>query len=141
MSARTSAPARRRPSRGARVAYGVLGVVGELLITLGVLVLAFLVWQLWWTDVEGNAAQAEIVRELGFAPPVVAEEDDGVAEPRRDEPPVIDEPEHAVSFATLQVPRWAGDANFITVVGETKVIPQLLRDTRKLLADEWAAQS
>lgn len=39
------------------------------------------------------------------------------------------------------VPRWAGDANFITIVGETKVIPQLLRDTRKLLADEWAAQS
>jgi len=38
------------------------------------------------------------------------------------------------------VPRWSGDANFITVVGETKVIPQLLRDTRKLLADEWAAQ-
>jgi len=38
------------------------------------------------------------------------------------------------------VPRWAGDANFITIVGETKVIPQLLRDTRKLLADEWAAQ-
>ncbi len=38
-------------------------------------------------------------------------------------------------------PRWAGDANFITVVGgETKVIPQLLRDTRKLLADEWTAQ-
>ena len=35
------------------------------------------------------------------------------------------------------VPRWSGDANFITVVGETKVIPQLLRDTRALLADEW----
>jgi ATP adenylyltransferase len=38
------------------------------------------------------------------------------------------------------VPRWAGDANFITIVGETKVIPQLLRDTRRLLADEWAEQ-
>ena len=38
------------------------------------------------------------------------------------------------------VPRWSGDANFITVVGETKVIPQLLRDTRTLLADEWAGQ-
>lgn len=36
------------------------------------------------------------------------------------------------------VPRWSGDANFITVVGETKVIPQLLHDTRMLLADEWA---
>ena len=36
------------------------------------------------------------------------------------------------------VPRWSGDANFITIVGETKVIPQLLRDTRALLAEEWA---
>jgi ATP adenylyltransferase len=36
------------------------------------------------------------------------------------------------------VPRWSGDANFITVVGETKVVPQLLRDTRVLLADGWA---
>ncbi len=35
------------------------------------------------------------------------------------------------------VPRWAGDANFITVVGGTKVIPQLLRDTRTLLAEAW----
>ena len=39
------------------------------------------------------------------------------------------------------VPRWGGDANFITVIGSSKVIPQLLRDTRQLLADEWAAQS
>ncbi|MFT3899974.1 MAG: HIT domain-containing protein [Gordonia sp. (in: high G+C Gram-positive bacteria)] len=36
------------------------------------------------------------------------------------------------------VPRWTGDANFITVVGDTKVLPQLLRDTRALLAAEWA---
>lgn len=35
------------------------------------------------------------------------------------------------------VPRWTGDANFITVVGETKVMPQLLRDTRALLANAW----
>lgn len=38
------------------------------------------------------------------------------------------------------VPRWSGDANFITVVGGTKTIPQLLRDTRSLLADEWVLQ-
>src|SRR5690242_10773518 len=39
------------------------------------------------------------------------------------------------------VPRWGGDANFITIVGGTKVIPQLLRDTRELLATEWEKQS
>jgi len=35
------------------------------------------------------------------------------------------------------VPRWIGDANFITVTGGTKVLPQLLRDTRRLLAEAW----
>jgi ATP adenylyltransferase len=38
------------------------------------------------------------------------------------------------------VPRWSGDANFITIVGGSKVIPQLLRETRQLLATEWAKQ-
>ena len=38
------------------------------------------------------------------------------------------------------VPRWSGDANFITVIGDSKVIPQLLRDTRELLAAAWAQQ-
>jgi ATP adenylyltransferase len=35
------------------------------------------------------------------------------------------------------VPRWGGDANFIAVVGQTKVIPQLLSETRKLLVASW----
>ncbi|HYJ56185.1 MAG TPA: HIT domain-containing protein [Mycobacterium sp.] len=38
------------------------------------------------------------------------------------------------------VPRWGGDANFITIIGGSKVIPQLLRDTRELLATEWDKQ-
>lgn len=36
------------------------------------------------------------------------------------------------------VPRWIGDANFITVIADTKVLPQLLRQTRQLLAEAWA---
>lgn len=35
------------------------------------------------------------------------------------------------------VPRWGGDANFITVIAGAKVMPQLLRDTRALLAQAW----
>ncbi len=37
------------------------------------------------------------------------------------------------------VPRWGGDANFMPVVGRTKVLPQLLPDTRELLASTWPA--
>ena len=36
------------------------------------------------------------------------------------------------------VPRWTGDANFITGVGGTKTLPQLLEDTRDLIAGAWA---
>ncbi len=39
------------------------------------------------------------------------------------------------------VPRWSGDANFITLISETKIIPQLLRDTRALIAEGWADQA
>ncbi|PRY40307.1 ATP adenylyltransferase [Umezawaea tangerina] len=35
------------------------------------------------------------------------------------------------------VPRWGGDANFMPVIGQTKVLPQLLGETRQLLADSW----
>jgi ATP adenylyltransferase len=37
------------------------------------------------------------------------------------------------------VPRWGGDTNFMPVVGQTRVLPQLLKDTRALLAQAWPA--
>jgi ATP adenylyltransferase len=37
------------------------------------------------------------------------------------------------------VPRWGGDTNFMPVIGQTKVLPQLLADTRDLLAKAWPA--
>jgi ATP adenylyltransferase len=35
------------------------------------------------------------------------------------------------------VPRWVGDQNFMPVIGRTKTLPQLLADTRRLLAEAW----
>jgi ATP adenylyltransferase len=35
------------------------------------------------------------------------------------------------------VPRWGGDTNFMPVVARTKVLPQLLGETRALLAAAW----
>jgi ATP adenylyltransferase len=35
------------------------------------------------------------------------------------------------------VPRRGGDTNLMPVVGHTRVLPQLLKDTRKLIADAW----
>jgi len=35
------------------------------------------------------------------------------------------------------VPRWSGDANFMPIIGKTKVMPQLLTMTRQELAAAW----
>jgi len=35
------------------------------------------------------------------------------------------------------VPRWGGDTNFMPVVGHTRVLPQLLADTRAMIAQAW----
>jgi len=37
------------------------------------------------------------------------------------------------------VPRWGGDTNFMPVIAGTKVLPQLLSDTRDLIAAHWPA--
>lgn len=102
----------RRAARTTNVLVGAVGVLGELLITLGVLIFAFLVWQLWWTDVQGNRAQAEVVSGLTWETPppsTSAQAGPVIAAPHRDEPPVSEEPAHATTFATMQVPRWDGE--------------------------------
>ncbi len=50
----------------------LVGAFGEVLITLGLVLLLFVSWQLWWTDVTANRDQAVTVQALerGFrAPP------------------------------------------------------------------------
>jgi ATP adenylyltransferase len=39
------------------------------------------------------------------------------------------------------VPRWGGDANFMPIIGETKVLPQLLTQTRDLLLEGWTSRN
>ena len=36
------------------------------------------------------------------------------------------------------VPRWAGDLNFMPIVGGTKVLPELIEQTRQLLSESWS---
>jgi len=35
------------------------------------------------------------------------------------------------------VPRWAGDQNFMPIIARTRTLPQLMSETRRLLADAW----
>ncbi|MFF1829934.1 class E sortase [Paenarthrobacter sp. NPDC058040] len=50
----------------------VIQVLGELLITAGVVLLLFVAWELWWTNVEADAKQNEAVKSFAqeFTGPV-----------------------------------------------------------------------
>lgn len=85
----------------------IIGVIGEIMITLGVLLMLFLVWQLWWTDVVADREQAAVVAALGWedAPAISAP-----SAHRTDAPPVDAAPTKVGEvFATLYVPRFGKD--------------------------------
>ena len=96
-------------TRAIRAATAV-GVVGELLITLGVLLALFVAWQLWWTDVVGARAQAQVVESLDWSPALPIAPAVSGPTPHREPAPVLEEPEHGVTFATMVVPRWGAGA-------------------------------
>ena len=35
------------------------------------------------------------------------------------------------------IPRWSGDANFMPLIGQTKVLPKLLSESREEIASAW----
>lgn len=51
---------RRKPSAGQRI----MGGFGEILITLGIVLLLFVAWELWWTNIDANKAQQQVTTQF-----------------------------------------------------------------------------
>ncbi len=87
--------------------------VGELLVTAGALVLLFLAYQLWWTDVVGDRAQARttdaLEQQWDAAVPTDGTSDEAPEPPAEAEadPVLADLPSDVV--AMLRVPRFGED--------------------------------
>lgn len=89
-------------SRGGGLLVGLMGVVGEILITAAVVLALFAVWQLYWTtwEVEGPRAQqvAQFEQEHAAA--------EGLGERRTDDPPAVQAPADGAVYGVLHVPSW-----------------------------------
>ena len=111
---------RARAAQGRRRA-GVTGVLGEILLSLGVVVLLYVVWQMWVGDwiygAQNNAAGQELSAQWeqqqpgpdalpipGFDPDATPSED-----PVEIAPVIAPEPADAEIFALMRVPRWGDD--------------------------------
>lgn len=101
-----------------------VGVIGELLLTGGVIVLLFIGWQLWLSEIlignemreEAAAQTAEWNRQAAENPIVLpeptedpADPDAPVAEDPWIEPPVASGASYGKDFGMLIVPRWGAD--------------------------------
>lgn len=104
MASRPACPDRARRGGRLRTAAGVLG---EVLLTLGAVLLLFLVWQLWWTDVVADRDQSGILAELEDE---WGEVDAERIAPRQDgPPPVPDVLGEDMVWGTMHVPKFDRD--------------------------------
>jgi len=89
----------------------VVGVIGELLITAGVLVFLFLGWQLWLNDIIVGAAQDKAGIALGQTWGDTAAPTHEHVATKKDygEPVVTAAQKNAAKFAVMYVPRFGAD--------------------------------
>ncbi|CCE73995.1 class E sortase [Clavibacter nebraskensis] len=118
MSAPGPAPSRRATRRRGRrgdALLGTVGVLGELLLTAGVLIMLFLGWQLWFNDIvvsSGQRDQAlENSRSWATAAPEAAATPDPAASPAAPGEPVITTAPttDATDFGNIYIPRFGPD--------------------------------
>ena len=104
------------PARGVGVVRKLIQIAGELLITVGVVLLLFVAWQLWWTNVESDAKQSETIRnfaqELGGSEGPVASAPPGEtasAPPDYGPPKIAEAPGHGGTIGIMYIPRFGAD--------------------------------
>lgn len=81
----------------------LLGWLGELLISAGVLVLLFVAWQLWWTDIVADRQQDQIVQALSDD---FLSGKDGLGAVGSDAFPDLGQDK---AFAIIRIPRFGAD--------------------------------
>ena len=97
----------------------MLRAIGEVLLTLGVVLALFVVYLAWWTGVETSVAQPRLASDLGrvvaSAPPVTKTPVVGRS-PRIVDPPPP-EPATGAPYLDLTIPRLGHDWRWVVVQG------------------------
>jgi sortase A len=125
------APARHaseRPARARRV--GVLArtvqIAGELLITAGAILLLFVAWQLWWTNVESDAKQRDVIKDFAqdLKTVPVAPASVPPADPAASYGPAAlgAEPAAGATIGVVYIPRFGADYTVPIVQGTTPAV-------------------
>jgi sortase A len=124
MTASAAPMTRRQHRQRSRPRATFTSVLGELLLTAGVIVLLFVAWQMWIGDIiisqqinsQGQAITREWEQEPAPEPPPIVE-DEETGETWY-EPPLLEHPADAQYLAQMRVPRF-GDDYSVPIAGGT----------------------
>ncbi len=103
MTAETTA---RRPRKRRSVGSVIIGVIAELLLTVGIFILIFIGWQLWWTNIEAESVQQNAIAQ-------VTQEWD---KPQEDENGEPTQPIEGETWGILYIPKFG--ANYAKPIAE-----------------------
>lgn len=102
-------PRRSRRARKSPLAI-IVGLIGELMITAGLFVGLFVVWQIWWTDIEARERNAAVLEmfdtDAETVDPLDVIEDH---EKMFDDAPLLASAGPGETIAVLRVPDWGTD--------------------------------
>lgn len=109
------------PAAGVGIVRGTVQVLGELLITAGIILLLFVAWQLWWTNIESDAKQSEVIKEFAqdLVAPAPAAPDAPLAAEDFGDPVVGTAPGHAGTIGIMYIPRFGPNYTRPIVQGTT----------------------
>lgn len=102
---------------------GTVRTFGELCITAGLVLILFVVWQLWWTDIQANRDNENLADELTQD---WANQDPNELPDDPDEPVVADPVDKNSAFGIFYIPRF-GDDYYRTVAEGVDLEPVLNR--------------
>ncbi|WP_413332594.1 class E sortase [Brevibacterium sp. GP-SGM9] len=102
---------------------GTIRTFGELCITAGLVLILFVVWQLWWTDIEANRDNENLADQLTED---WANQDPNELPDDPDEPIVADPVDKNSAFGIFYIPRF-GDDYYRTVAEGVDLEPVLNR--------------
>ena len=104
--------------QGISVGGSVVGIIGEILLTIAVLCGLYIVWQLWWTGVVSEQEQSRQIASSSWVMPGNVNGSYKVAQPQQGDPPVL--PNNAPTGAVLgqmYIPRFSHEYTRLIVQG------------------------
>jgi len=117
--------ARRKRENRRSKRVSVIGIAGEVLITVGILILGYIIWQPWYTGTVVTQKQTELSDAIASdwrpsSTPQASEK----PEPSLEGMPVLAKAPDFEVFAVMHVPAFAPD--FQNVIAETTDLPRVL---------------